>query len=367
MEVWEFVHVLEEVRRVARLLEADREVTMSRAPRLLLELHETLLVMAGKMRVNDEEKDGNANSLVDLDSSDDNPPTSFTKFNRTSSSQDDASRDRARMCILKRRIAKEFASEIAYALDDRFAVLWLPVSDYAARWRPSETVSDDEACESDEMEDRNEFDEPDRAVREPRRALLFHIAAMLDVNECGLDFLRCTDDEKVEYVNILERAVVREAIELDGDLARDEEMLVTIFKGFHKNMRSWLEKHGRCAANAALEYWKRVNTTTQMISPVPFNLVAQAALSSQASSAAAERVFSDLGRIEGSQRQSLLSGTLEMTEVIRGFVTNELSKQTDRQTSLLHSQATQFREIVDRVSVEIIDHETGTSPPAVTK
>lgn len=49
----EFIVVLEEVRRVASLIEADREVEMSRAPRLLLELYETLMVMEGKMRVND--------------------------------------------------------------------------------------------------------------------------------------------------------------------------------------------------------------------------------------------------------------------------------------------------------------------------
>lgn len=44
----EFVYVLEEVTRVARLLEADREVNISRAPRILLKLQETLVVMAGK-------------------------------------------------------------------------------------------------------------------------------------------------------------------------------------------------------------------------------------------------------------------------------------------------------------------------------
>jgi len=42
----EFITVLAEVRRVARQLEADRKVTTSRAPRLLRELHETLMIMA---------------------------------------------------------------------------------------------------------------------------------------------------------------------------------------------------------------------------------------------------------------------------------------------------------------------------------
>lgn len=49
----EFIAALQ-VRRVARQLEADRKVTISRAPRITRELYETLLIMAGnlsKMRV----------------------------------------------------------------------------------------------------------------------------------------------------------------------------------------------------------------------------------------------------------------------------------------------------------------------------
>ena len=41
--------VLAEIRRVARHLEADRAVTMSRTPRLIPELYKTLMVMSGKM------------------------------------------------------------------------------------------------------------------------------------------------------------------------------------------------------------------------------------------------------------------------------------------------------------------------------
>ena len=47
----EIITVLAEVRRVARQLEADRKVTMSRGPRILSELYETLLVMYGDMTV----------------------------------------------------------------------------------------------------------------------------------------------------------------------------------------------------------------------------------------------------------------------------------------------------------------------------
>lgn len=48
----EFIKALAEVRRLARQLEADQKVTMSRAPRVLHELYEALLVMGGDMEQN---------------------------------------------------------------------------------------------------------------------------------------------------------------------------------------------------------------------------------------------------------------------------------------------------------------------------
>lgn len=101
-------------------------------------------------------------------------------------------------------------------------------------------------------------------------------------------------------------------------------MMVVIFKGFRKGFLSWFEKNGRQETIAALQYWKRMITTKQMLSPVPYNLVAEAELSSQSSSAAAERVFIDISLIQGLKRQSVISGTLEMTEIIRGFSRSKL-------------------------------------------
>ncbi|CAN8064259.1 unnamed protein product [Agarophyton chilense] len=43
----EFLRVLAELRRVARQLEADKKVLMSRAPRLLRELYQTFLEISG--------------------------------------------------------------------------------------------------------------------------------------------------------------------------------------------------------------------------------------------------------------------------------------------------------------------------------
>ena len=48
----EYIFVLCKVRREARKLEADKNVPMSPAPRLLREMHETMLVLAGDMCAN---------------------------------------------------------------------------------------------------------------------------------------------------------------------------------------------------------------------------------------------------------------------------------------------------------------------------
>lgn len=70
------------------------------------------------------------------------------------------------------------------------------------------------------MEEAIDFDEPERKVRKPLRALLFHIATLLDVNECVLDLLRWTNEGKEIFVVILEKHIVREHIELDSDLVK---------------------------------------------------------------------------------------------------------------------------------------------------
>lgn len=76
--------------------------------------------------------------------------------------------------------------------------------------------------------------------------------------------------------------------------------LRVVFRMFHRQMLQDLEKNGRRESSYAAEYWRNANLTGSMISPVPFNRLARVALSSQASSASAERLFSDLGRPEGS-------------------------------------------------------------------
>lgn len=95
-----------------------------------------------------------------------------------------------------------------------FGLLWLPASYYAARWKP-DGDNVEGAFGLDELKDACEYDETDLIVREPLLALLFYIYSSLDVNEFGIDFLRCTYIEKKEYVRVLYQAVERAAIELD--------------------------------------------------------------------------------------------------------------------------------------------------------
>ena len=92
----------------------------------------------------------------------------------------------------------------------------------------------------------------------------------------------------------------------------------------------------------SLRYWKECNTAKFALRPVPFKKVAKAALSSQASSAAAERLFSDLGRYEGRARYSTMTSPLEMTNTIRALVLSHLRNSMDLQTGLFHPQGVVF-------------------------
>ena len=86
---------------------------------------------------------------------------------------------------------------------------------------------------------------------------------------------------------------------------------------------------------------------------MPFNQLARVALSSQSSSSYAERLFSDLGRQEGNQCQSLLSGTLEVTALTRTYVSNEMGALVIPQNSLLHPKASAFRRLVEVICSEV--------------
>lgn len=118
----------------------------------------------------------------------------------------------------------------------------------------------------------------------------------------------------------------------------------------NKQMRAELRKTGRKAPNYALQYWKKCNQEASAMGPVAFNKIAKAALSSQASSASAGRLFSDLGRLEGRKSQSLLSSSLEITEIIRNYVKMSLKGANGAQTGLLHPIPLAFKCICTLVS-----------------
>lgn len=254
-----------------------------------------------------------------------------------STAKADEERDEARMIRLRENHPKALAIKLADRLNTRLGLVWQMVDPFAVSWQP----------------DYEEFQEPDGEMHKLRRVLLFHISAMVDVNECSLAFLDCSESAKRDYFKLLHSAVVRKAVELNGSLQSNISQLEVIFSMLHGEMLKHFEENGRKESGAALIYWKECNEKRGMISPVPFNMIARAALSKQASSAPAERLFSDLGRKEGNQSQSLLSSTLEMKEMIRAFVGNEIRDIRLGQNGLLHPKAQAFRRTVERVAREI--------------
>ena len=203
----------------------------------------------------------------------------------------DKERNEARTLKLRTLKAKTLAKRLANSIESRLSLLWAPVSMSTALWRPSD--NDGETDVEDDL--GPDVFVPNQEMHAPRRALLFHVAAMLDVNECALDFLE-DGVGRNDYYQILYKGVVREVVELNGALSSNEEHMQVVFKLFHQGMLQTLLGKGCRDSCEALTFWRRANSQGAMISPMPFSLLARAALSSQASSAPAERLFSDIGR-----------------------------------------------------------------------
>lgn len=341
----EFVTVLNEIRRVARQLEADRKVTMSRAPRILRELYETLLIMCGEMGYN-EPGFFSDNGDGDL-AAEDQEDVAQSHASIASIATADQERDDSRKVRLIKVHARKLAREFAQAIQRRLGHVWSQVSSSAAMWRPASSND----CDDDDGGDI------DPTYHKPRRVLLYHIAAMLDVNECQLEFIDPHPLSRAAYIQVLRRAVVREVVELDNSMSSISSQLEVIYGMLHDHMLTSLQKNGRREPNMALQYWKDLNENPGIVSPVPFNMVAKACFAAQASSASAERLFSDLGKIENNQCQSLLSSTLEMTELLRVFVQNEVSGSLKLQSGFLHPEAAAFKRLVTQVATEVFNNE----------
>ena len=95
-------------------------------------------------------------------------------------------------------------------------------------------------------------------------------------------------------------------------------------------------------------------------SPLDFNKLSRSALSSQASSESAERLFSDLDRIEGFFCQSMLSSTVKMKEIIRAYVNLRLKDHFRPQNNTLHPDAAAFKSIVVEVSEKVFESQKDT-------
>lgn len=74
--------------------------------------------------------------------------------------------------------------------------------------------------------------------------------------------------------------MVCEDVETNKSMNSNEQQLKAVFTSFHMEIMQALDHHGRQEPPASLELLRNVNEKKLMISPVPFNLVARAALSS---------------------------------------------------------------------------------------
>lgn len=333
----EFIKVLAEVRRVARQLEADRKVTMSRAPRVLRELHETLCIMGENMERSTTQYFQNTPPTSALGS--DRVTAVDTGISSFRSIQSTANhcqkRDEARSERLHKQSARKLALELAEKIEERFGSVWRPVDSSILEWEPKDG------------------ERPPASFRLPLRVVLFHIAALMDINECEFEWLQLQNEDKDEYISSLYAAVAREAIALGETGLFNQSQLKSMFGLFHGHMRAELKKRGRKSPEYALKFWKGMNETVTYTSPLAFNTVARAFLSTQASSASAERLFSDLGRTEGRERQSLMSSTLEMTEMIRVFVNMDIEDSTLPQRGLQNPKAVAFKRTVQKVARKV--------------
>lgn len=140
---------------------------------------------------------------------------------------------------------------------------------------------------------------PPSSFRVPLRVVLFHIAASMDINECEFEWLELQNFEKDEYIKALYSVVAKETIALADTGPFNRAQPVSMFGLFHGHIRVELIKCCRKCPEYAIKFWKEIKDTVTYTSLFPFKNVGRAFLSAQASSASAERLFSDLRRTEG--------------------------------------------------------------------
>ncbi|KAI0561120.1 hypothetical protein FGB62_92g12 [Gracilaria domingensis] len=147
---------------------------MSGAPRLLLDLHQTLQLIHGDLLPNSvpfhqTELEQVSTSLF--------PTEPIARRCIISIASADKARDHARAPRLVKPVARDLCRKLCTSLDAGLVDLWKPVSAASIAWNPSQGDHD--------------FDYSGGIVSlvEGRRVLLFHLAALMDINECELAFL----------------------------------------------------------------------------------------------------------------------------------------------------------------------------------
>lgn len=83
-------------------------------------------------------------------------------------------------------------------------------------------------------------------------------------------------------------------------------------------------------------------------------------MSSQATSTSAERLFGDLGRMEGGTYQSMLTITVEMKELIHMYVDMRLKDTFSPRTDLLQPQGAAFKRTVKEVADIVLESNNKT-------
>lgn len=111
--------------------------------------------------------------------------------------------------------------------------MWRPFADDASKWRPRDNDHDDYV-------DR-EYEVLYKEFHVLHRVLLYHIVAIMDVNERSFDFLNVSSAEKEAYMEVLYASVVRESVELDEEHEANANDLHFVYRMFHKEIIVQLE------------------------------------------------------------------------------------------------------------------------------
>lgn len=285
----ECIEVMSEVRRIARLMEFDRQLTAPRTPRLVKELTRTLNLFAA---------DKAGRSILEK-----------RERYRLSEAQDDKELQEIRSVTIRDADVRKLASTLFTNIDDRLGYVYEPV-----------------ASRLEHMNWDSQPDEVKKKEREARRAVLIQSSCLFDINECTLDWYPSTHD-KTSYVEFLTGFIISEMPKVLGEEFDDLIQNKSNFISVHSTMKSQLELMGRKHPNHSLTWWRDVEMSTgavlrkkKLFQATLYTEMARAFLSIQSSSAPVERLFSDSGLYEGNRRHHANSSLSEMLFTIRNCV-----------------------------------------------